>query len=602
MSILNSISESLARFRSTKIVQDKKQAAEAIEHANPNTPEGQGVHSALGAIYNNTIKTRKEFLHKQDLLRPFYIVDAILSQIAEDALTPDVTTGEVVQFESSDEKLSEELEALQDEFNFDQIANDIVIDILLAGEHTLRVEAEDGVGITKIKDDVDQTKLVALYEAGFPSLFLKNKQYSNTPEVVDSAKYAHFVLGRNRLRISVPQELGSSVGVNKVVLPDALPSYARIGKPLFFGVLSKLQELMLLEALVPASKLNQVISGSIVELQVPEGTPPKRAFELSRKYQELLNRKVGINRDDDELSVSDIIGAAGRIKVIPSYGGNRGGLTELDVKSPTAVSELHSEIEENRKIVCTSIGFPPEFLFGGDNKAELLKRYSRYVRKLKNVQTSIANGFMQIIITHLTRKGIEFNLRDIKISFRNEQVNVDELDKLEFQDAVFNIVGNIFRFITEVGESDNEQFKAMIDENGFQKWLHEITSGLMGTANFIKPVSENPEEPEPDETPDAEPGEEPEEPSDSDDKDSEPKSDDEIQTSAEQFVLNEVISDQRIARLIRKAIIGLKSAADEELKDAIGQKLALLSSLNVMEDGALKDAIFKQIEAFFVTK
>jgi len=441
------------------------------------------VASALTAIYTRAVSTRREFLVEFDRIKPFYLIQALLNALVEDSLTPDVTTGEILQITSQNEKINQELRALQETFNFDQIVNDIVMDLLSYGEYTLRLRTEKGSGVVDIMDDIDQSRIVCFYSQGYPYRFIR--QTDRDIEVFPAYKFAHFCYGRHKLRVKVENEF-IEVGnyVDEYGFP--YPAYARVGRPLFYGVLSKMKELMVLEQLIPASKLNQLLTGSLVGLQIPASMSPDEGFKAARRYEQLLNRHRGVDRTTGELSIVDIIGVAGKIRVLPQFG-DKGQLQNInDVKENRTIDDLLSTIRDIREMICSSLGFPLEVLFGseGGPKAEFLKRYSRYLRKLKDVQFCIAQGIMQICLAHLTNRGIaNVKLDDIQVIFRNELIAIDELEKLEFADALVAMINNIHTFVDTLSQGE---FGKFIDENAYQMYLYKAFNILGRDTNFIK--------------------------------------------------------------------------------------------------------------------
>ena len=447
------------------------------------TGQDMQVASALTAIYTKAVQTRRDFLLEFDRLKSSYIVQALLNALIEDSLTPDATTGEVLEIVSQDEKVHGELKLLQQMHDFDQIVNDIVMDLVSYGEYTLRLNVQPDRGVVDIIDDLDQSRIVSFYRQGFPYRFIR--QTDKDIEVHPAYKFAHFVFGRNKLRVKIENEF-MEIGNFKDAFGYAYPPYARVGRPMMYGVLSKIKELMVLEQLIPASKLNQLLTGSLVGLQIPASMSPDEAFKAARRYEQILNRHQGTNRGTGEITIVDIISVAGKIRVLPQFG-EKGQLQNMnEVKENRTVDDLMSAIRDVREIICTSMGFPAEILFQaeGGPKSEFLKRYSRYLRKLKAVQTCVADGIKQICLSHLINKGVEVKTEDIQIIFRNELVNVDELEKLEFSDTVIGMVMNINRFVQEMQEGPANN---LIDMDIYQVWLYKTLNIIGRDANFIKP-------------------------------------------------------------------------------------------------------------------
>lgn len=446
-----------------------------------NERQSHAMSSALTSVFTKLHQSKAEYKQAFRDLETYYLVDAIFNQLAEDSLTPDITTGDVVTLSSDKPEIQSELEDLQHRINIDQIINDFILDLLQSGDYYLRVSVTKGLGIEAIYDDVEQENILALYDKGFPSKFMIKG--AKQLRLVAPYQYVHFVLGKSKLRIKV----ADFVGTNRQTDTETfrLPNYVRVGRPVLYGVISKIKELLLLEKLIPASKINQLSGGNLVSVAMPMHTTPEKAFEVARQVEQVLNKKVGLNKNTGELSVTDIISTAGRIKVIPSFG-EKGTLTSVDAKENRSIDDLTSNVKDLRETILSSIGIPPQLIFGGDSsKADLLKRYARYLRRLKTIQSSIANGLTQLAMIHLINKGINATPTDIKIEFKNEIVNIDELDKLEYHDA---IIGMTEKLLTIFNNLQKDQvFKSSINLEEMAKSLQSLMNLSSNLSRVINP-------------------------------------------------------------------------------------------------------------------
>lgn len=434
----------------------------------------------LAATYTAAVKSKKAYIKGFESVKSFYIVEAILSALVEDALTPDITTGEVVEVTSQKSAVNKELKKLSKSVNFDQLVRDIAPDLVAHGEYTVKVNIDNEV---RVKDTVNQSKVVAFYEDGVPDQFLV--EGSRDIYIAKPFEYAHFVMGDFKLRLRMDAFFDEKKQKNSEM---RIPEYARIGKPLFYGTISKIKELQLLESLVPASKLNQITRGSIVGVSVPSSSTPQEAFDVCRRYENVFNSSVGVDKVDGDISVSEIIGVAGKVKAVPLFG-DKGSLDSIgDTRNNQSVDDLLNTIKDLREIICTSIGFPPELLFGGESKGELLKRYARYLRKLKSIQSALASGIKQIALIHLNNlndgKDTEpFTVDDISVRFRNELVNIDELEKIEFSDAMVSTVGETYGFMKDLME--DEATTTIVNEKGLHAWLYNVFRLVSTTHDLI---------------------------------------------------------------------------------------------------------------------
>lgn len=218
---------------------------------------------------------------------------------------------------------------------------------------------------------------------------------------------------------------------------------------------------------------------------LPAHTTPEKAFDVARQVEQVLNQKIGVNKSTSEMTVTDIISTAGRVKVIPSFG-DKGSLGTVDAKNDRTADDLTASVKDLREIICSSVGIPYAILFGGDgNKSEILRKYARYLRRLKTIQSSISNGLMQIALIHLINKGISATPADVKIEFRNEIVNIDELDKLEYHDAILGMTEKVI----ELGDnlSKSAIFQGAVNPEELVKAVKSIMSLSSSLNNVLDP-------------------------------------------------------------------------------------------------------------------
>lgn len=416
------------------------------------------VAAALSSIYTKVVRKRSEILREIERIRPFYMAQVIVDQIAEDSLSPDVTTGDVITVTSDDNAINTHLKQFDEDFGFDKIVNDIKEDLVAYGEWTLRVEISSGKGITGIFDDVEQNQVISIPRNGeiYKYLVLDD---SGKAKLVEPNEYVKFMLGNGKLRVDLWDDVpfvndpalqagavSAAGGRRNQDMKGKVPRYVRMGKSMLYPIIPKIKELELLESLVPASKIAKLSAGTIVGVQVPAAFDIDKAFQAARRVEGMLNKKLGLDQTRKEMTVEDIISAAGRIKVAPVFG-DKGQLIKTDYK-PEEPDDLLSAIEDIRRTICSAIGIPYEIIFGGqETKGSLLKRYARYVRRLKAFQMAITEGVRQMVEIHLVNKSLSFQPDKIKIEFRNKLIQVDVLDELEYLDSTVGMLRDVVDFL-----------------------------------------------------------------------------------------------------------------------------------------------------------
>jgi len=487
----------------------------------------QGVQSldfktlaALASVYMKVADSRKKLIREVDRMRQFYLVDVILTQMTEDALAPEIGTGNVLSASSAREDIQTQIDLLEEKIDFDQLALTITPDMLAYGEYTLEAVVvqdkkvndekdplvkkdieeldpkdqknqanvddcyDDETGLVDVLDSVDQASIVAITKWGDIKCYLVQNEKGQV-ERRHASEFIKFSLSSSRLRIDLFKEFNLSAAKMKEKKCQDIPRYVRVGRSIIYPIISKLKELEILEALVPATKISKLSSGSMVGVQVPPGYDVQKGMEAAKQVEQLLNKKIGIDGKMGEITVENIMSTAGRIKAVPIFG-EKGQLSKMDYQSDEPEKLLESVVDV-RKTICSSVGLPYELIFGSDEekKGTVLRKYSRYLRKLKAVQKAVEEGVRQIIYIHLSNKGIDYTTNDIKVEFYNKLIEVDNLDRLEFMDSTVGFLDNIKRFVMEMADVNvNPKFAERIHLEGFLEFLNSQLN-TVGLPNII---------------------------------------------------------------------------------------------------------------------
>jgi hypothetical protein len=450
-------------------------------------------YSVIGAytsIYQKISAARQRIIQEVDeISETSYLVNVVVSQIVEDALAPEIGTGNIFSIKyPKNPKIEKILQKLEKDLNLDEVAVNIMPDVLKYGEYTLETKIEEpdeyedelnqpfdvtsgkkkvlkkSKGLLAIRDVVEQGTVVAITQdtetTGYLALTLDKRQ------IVKRApnKYVKFILGGSRKRIKledfVPQMMTSNKKVQEIL--KTLPRYVRIGRSVIHPFITKFKELDLLEKLVPATKLSKLSNVNLVGVQVPAKYDINNGFEVARRMENYINNKVGVDNRLGEITVESILSVAGRTKVLPLFG-DKGSVEKIDHHSDEP-DELLSSVKDTREVILDSIGVPYELIYKSESesKAETLKRYAKYLRKLKNVQRTVAEGMKDICAIHLNALGVtDYDLDDIEIEFRNKLIEIDNLDRLEHADVTISFLNNIQNFFNDISAPEHPMHKAV---------------------------------------------------------------------------------------------------------------------------------------------
>ena len=490
------------------------------------------ISNAYSAIYVKVSEYLQKKFRDVEQIRKFYLAETAIDQIAEDALTPDIVTGDIITVTSKKSEIKKRIDRIQDKWNFDKIILDIAPDLIAHGEYKLSTEVssqEDSEGDKKqeikegtlptpddppehtgdkddddpefglidLRDDVNQAHVVAVTNFGEIEGYLHQDEDNGKVQIAEPADFIYFGLDTKRQRIDAHEHFvngfHNGLRINQDVLKE-IPRYIRVGKGVINPVLSKFRELELLEQIVPASKLQKLSNGTLIGVTVPSGYDLKKGQSAAQKIEGLINKKIGLDKSNNEITVENIMNSTGKVKVVPLFG-DKGRLELLQTRSDEPEDLLNS-IEDLRRTILGSIGVPYEIIFGGDDgrKGDLLKRFARYLRLLKNIQRSIVSGVRQIVMIDLSNAGIPFKPSDIEISFRNKLVEINNLDELEFADTTVQMVSNIRDFIFELADKERSPIADNIQLEEFILYLDK-QFGSIGLKNLIDTKKKPQEDP-----------------------------------------------------------------------------------------------------------
>lgn len=460
--------------RQYRVARSRKQSLE-------NWAEGShNMVASLATTWTSAVSTRREYYKVAGELSRYMLTEAILNIVCDDLLNAD-DKGNFFEFESDDPKIQSALERFMTKFDLNTMIDDILPDWLNLGEYTWRLEVKKGEGITRIVDDVDMLNLVALYDQGIPSNYL----YCNGSDfqVLPPNTYAHFVAGSQKIRVRWQDHWSTLYGGNTVdpfegvpaELRDKLPDYVRFGRPFFYGALSKIRELQLLENLIPSQKLNQVTQSQLVGIHVNDSSDLDSVQETLEFYDQILNQPTGLNMSQEVITLAEIMSVAGKIRSVPIYGDGRGSMENLNIRQNQSVDDLVTAIDNYRRIIMSSMGIPPSLLYGsietstGTNRVQELHIFSRYTRRLARLQQSLKRGLKQIALIHLTNSGFRVKFSDVRVRFLQPLVDLSGLELLEFNDAEQAIIKNTVDLIKAI--EDSELLNSAMNKQQMVEWF-----------------------------------------------------------------------------------------------------------------------------------
>jgi hypothetical protein len=221
---------------------------------------------------------------------------------------------------------------------------------------------------------------------------------------------------------------------------------------------------------------------TVIGVRVPPETSVQRAWEIARKYQELLNVYTTVD-ERGRVALADVIDTVGRYKVVPIWGDEKGFVQLAD---PRLEESFALDIVEELKVtLCASLGVPYSFLFGsreGMSKLDTLKSFSRYIKKVASIQRAIREGLYQLVRIEAKLQGIsDVALEDIDVRFRNALISTEHLDKLEFITGMIETVRSSVESVNEIAGV----LESKLNKEKVLEFLNEYF-GLIGLEGAIE--------------------------------------------------------------------------------------------------------------------
>ena len=388
---------------------------------------------AISALFESVALEKAKIVDMVDSYKDTFFHQMIVNMLFDDVLNVDPVTNNVVDITTTNEYLKPIIEHLQEKLDIDSFISSIAEDVIAYGDYIVRV-VTDGNEVLSLEDDVDQKKVVVLYKASKPVFAVDTS--SGTEEKIDEyVKFLHFSVNPRKLKIKI-----NANALGKVSGGTPWSEYVRIGKPLFWGVWDLLNSLYVLTVFYPVFAVQKLNATTVIGVKVPPETPQERAWQVAKKYQELFNVYSAVDKMG-RVSLADVIDTVGRYKVVPVWGDEK-GVTQL--ADPRLDESFALDVMGDlKKTLCATLGVPYSFLFGSDentSKLDVLKSFSRYVKRIGSVQRAIRDGLMQLVNIECRLKNVSFVPSDIDIRFRNSVIGVEQLDKLDFMDGMLGVV------------------------------------------------------------------------------------------------------------------------------------------------------------------
>lgn len=433
---------------------DKKKEQERAD--TDRTRNEQNYMQFINFLYEKITKVSREkekIIKDIEEVRNMDVVQAILDFFIDDAMAKDFASKKILSIEIKGEKKDKRTAALKffnKKYDLEAITLNIVEDLLLFGEQFLSIETKEKEGVVGVHDTLDLDKVIPVYENMVltdiwvleETKWVKKKKDSVVP----------FILSPRRVKIKLPKDIFKE----KSVLKDKFGKgfTVRWGRSLIYPALEKLKNLKFLENADFAETTKNLLRPEILGVTVPQATDLDDTFEIVKKYESMVNDTTNLDLDYKTLAFQTLQSKVGKLKILPIFAGtDKGRLERIELKNESTYNQ--EKLNDIRKMIALSVGLPPSLLFGEDlyeSKTQMLKQFSRYVRKLTMVQEAMASGIKDLVFAHFVAKGMDKVKRsDIEVKFAT-LLDVEQLDRIEFIQAVVSTMSDFVSFLATFSE------------------------------------------------------------------------------------------------------------------------------------------------------
>lgn len=422
------------------------------------------------------IQDKQKLVEMVETYKDTFFHEMISNMLMDDVLSVDPGRNNIVEISSDNESVNEVLEELQERIDIDSFVQNVTGEIIAYGDYAVKV-VHDGKKVIELSDSVNQKEILTVYKGIMPVFYLKRGRETGSFEVIESIDYIHFCVPGRKIRFKTEFDVREIIGEGKKI-----DEYIRIGKPLFWGVWDVLNSLYMLLVFYPVFAVQKLNASTILGVRIPKEMPPAKAYEVVKKYQELLNVSIAVD-ELGRVSVADVIDTIGKYKVIPVWEEEKGIIQLNDPRFDEAYNL--DVVEELKRIICATVGVPYQILFGsteGMGKLDVLKAFNRYVKKVARYQQAIKNGLVQLALIECKLKGFEgVKPSMIDVRFMNNIVSVEHLDKLEFLGGMIDTVNSAVDVVAGLAEKIGGE----VNREKLIEFVNDYF-GLVGLSGIIK--------------------------------------------------------------------------------------------------------------------
>ena len=491
--------------------------ANALDELRTMSTEERTIFSTLLAVYNEHIDNKRAVLTQARNLFDTDIVQTVIDVMIDDGFNS--FNNEKEEFKIEYVLDDEDLDNLGEEYQ-QQVQNiidefvekfcikskvaEIVPELLRDGEYAFGVifDENNKKGITEIVDDFDVINLLPFYEGDKLAFVINQNNFQNdvkspllgtfnmdqTPVAYKPDNMVFFRLKNcTKLRINMScfydsefkKMFHAKTGIK-------LPKYIRTAVPIYYGAMKTLNRLKIMENVSTVLDLNDVLKPEIVHVTIPTNTDATEAKNIIRDYERHLNDIGELGASDGAWDISTLAAQANRRKVLPQWMDTKGTLNSAGINQSAKGQGAWESIDKLRNLAALSIGIPPFYInISGTpiEKAQIIKLYSRYTRKLTSLQKTLADGIKDFLMIHLDHCGLNISRDNLSVKFK-AITSGDSLDDTDMLVGLVAGIGDLYKALDEITSSENNNL--VLDNEQFKQLFDDLTGRYLNIPNLVK--------------------------------------------------------------------------------------------------------------------
>lgn len=484
------------------------------------SPQDRKLFENLLAVYNTHISTKRELLIQARKLFDTDVVQTVIDVMIDDGFNSFINEEEEFRItyelsedekevlgESFQEEVQSHIDDFVETFSIKTLVPELLPELLRDGEYALGVLFEEGKGITEIVDDMDVINLLPFYLNDKLTFVMKQNNYSSyhssdyqggsgvflnndfvNPPVFYKPENVVFF----RLKYFSKQRINMSDFYNTEFRNNfyehtgiRLPKFVRICKPIYSSAIKNLNRLQIMEDINTVLDLYQILKPDIVNVSVPQNTSAPEAAQIIRDYERQLN-DVSAFTDSDSLDLPTLATMANRRKVLPQWLDGKGTVSRSDINTSEKTGDSRDSIQFLRNLIAVSIGIPPFYINILDNnpldKAQTIKLYSRYTKKLTSLQKSLADGIKDLLMIHLKYLGLNISRSNLSVKFK-AITSGDSLDDTDMMVATVTGINELYKGVSEISQDENNDL--VLDSAQFKELFDNLTSRYLNISDLL---------------------------------------------------------------------------------------------------------------------